>query len=71
MGEPNMTLGSCMEHPIFAVWDFRWRPVGDAPSRRPIDELVPSEETDLEHPDKPGAYPSHFELYRAATPPCR
>jgi hypothetical protein len=79
-------LRTFMEHHVFAVWDFMsllkalqrdltcvqvpWRPVGDPLSRRLINEIVLAEETDLENPQVPGAYLSHFELYRAAMAQC-
>ncbi|MDB5096697.1 MAG: heme oxygenase [Cyanobacteria bacterium RYN_339] len=75
-----------MEHHVFAVWDFMsllkalqrdltcvtlpWRPVGDALSRRLINEIVLGEETDIESPHTQGSYLSHFELYRAAMAQC-
>jgi hypothetical protein len=67
-----------MEHHVFAVLDFMWLvkalqrtmtcvevpwlPVGDAASRRFINEVVLAEESD-EHGD---GWLSHFELYRQA-----
>jgi hypothetical protein len=68
-----------LEHHVFAVWDFMslikglqrqltrveapWLPVGDARTRRLINEVVLAEESD-ELPD--GRVCSHFELYREA-----
>ena len=68
-----------MEHHVFAVWDFMcllkalqgqltsptvpWLPVGDPQTRRLINEIVLSEESD----QLPGGQVlSHFELYREA-----
>jgi len=68
-----------LEHHVFAVWDFMslikglqrqltrvetpWFPVGDARTRRLINEVVLAEESDA-LPD--GRVCSHFELYREA-----
>jgi hypothetical protein len=68
-----------MEHHIFAVWDFMsllkslqkkltcvslpWVPQGDRLSRRLINDIVLTEESDFE---RGGGYISHFELYQAA-----
>jgi hypothetical protein len=68
-----------MQHHIFAVWDFMsllkslqrkltcvtipWVPQGDRLSRRLINDIVLTEESDFEGG---GGYISHFELYRAA-----
>jgi hypothetical protein len=68
-----------MEHHVFAVWDFMtllkalqtrltctslpWRPIGDAMTRRLINEIVLDEESDE---ISPGRYGSHFELYLEA-----
>jgi hypothetical protein len=68
-----------MSHQIFAVWDFMtllkslqgrltsttlpWRPVGDATTRRLINELVLSEESDE---FGTGQYASHYEIYLQA-----
>jgi hypothetical protein len=68
-----------MQHHIFAVWDFMsllkslqkrltcvsvpWVPQGDRLSRRLINDIVLTEESDIE---RGGAYISHFELYQDA-----
>jgi hypothetical protein len=68
-----------METHVFAVWDFMcllkalqraltctetpWIPRGDAATRRLINEIVLSEESDLL---SDGTYASHFELYLTA-----
>ncbi len=67
-----------MEHHVFAVWDFMsllkglqaqltghdlpWRPVGDAATRRFVNEIVLEEESDLVDGEAIG----HFELYLRA-----
>jgi hypothetical protein len=67
---------------VFAVWDFMslltalqrrltcvdevWRPVGDAASRRLINEIVLGEESD----QIGGQFTSHFEMYQAAIRQC-
>lgn len=67
-----------MEHHVFAVWDFMsllkglqavltghdlpWRPVGDAATRRFVNEIVLEEESDLIDGEAIG----HFELYLRA-----
>jgi hypothetical protein len=67
---------------VFAVWDFMsllkalqrrltcvdevWRPVGDAASRRLINEIVLGEESD----QIAGEFTSHFEMYVAAVRQC-
>ena len=67
---------------VFAVWDFMsllkalqrnltcvdevWRPVGDAASRRLINEIVFGEESD----EVGGGVTSHFEMYVAAIRQC-
>jgi hypothetical protein len=68
-----------MSHHIFAVWDFMtllkslqgrltsttlpWRPVGDGTTRRLINEIVLSEESDE---FGTGQYASHYEIYLQA-----
>jgi hypothetical protein len=65
-----------MQHHVFAVWDFMsllkelqrrlscvqvpWVPIGDPNTRRLVNDIVMSEETDE---DGKGGYASHFELY--------
>ncbi|MFN7144953.1 MAG: DUF3050 domain-containing protein, partial [Myxococcota bacterium] len=65
-----------MEYHVYAVWDFMcllkalqrgltsvgtlWAPVGDASTRRLINEIVVGEESDV---DRDGRVLSHFELY--------
>ena len=69
-----------MEHHVYSVWDFMslikylqsiiapatypWVPRGDDDVRRFINELVLEEETD--ESVVPGAFSSHFDLYRRA-----
>ena len=71
-----------MTNHVFAVWDFMsllkalqrgltcvdevWRPVGDADSRRLINEIVYGEESDRVG----GLTTSHFEMYVAAIRQC-
>lgn len=70
-----------MAHHVYSVWDFMsllktlqqriapasspWTPVGGAPVRRFINEIVLEEESDEGLPDANGdkTYASHFELY--------
>jgi hypothetical protein len=68
-----------MEHHVFAVWDFMsllkalqrefscidvpWIPAGHPNTRRLINDIVMTEESDE---DGLGGYASHFELYREA-----
>jgi hypothetical protein len=76
-------VATFMEHHVFAVWDFMcllkalqrlltcvavpWLPSGDVVSRRIVNELVLSEESD----EVTGSgYISHFELYRRAMVEC-
>lgn len=73
-----------MEHHVYSVWDFMsliksvqgviapaaspWTPLGDAASRRFINELVLEEESDEGLPGAGGepTFSSHFELYCTA-----
>jgi Protein of unknown function (DUF3050) len=72
-------LRTFMSHHVFAVWDFfslakrlqqlvtcvevPWLPPADATSARLINDIVMSEESDV---DQDGGYASHFDLHRSA-----